>query len=155
MRYMSYQTLTTLVILFAVSFNMANLGLLGSLCLPKKVVSKTVSCPIHSANCCCPEICNPVMEPVVKKVCHDLQSSTRELERNSGSSSRPCFLKAGCGEKDLVGSAFVAKGFLPPAHVTLSHSWEATFLAGLLPSLPLAGFSPKPFHPPKHPCRFA
>ena len=156
MPYMLYQKPTTLVILLVVCFNMCDPGLFGSLFLPGKAVPKTVSCPLHSANCCCPEICTRVKKPVAKKACHDLHSSAREAQRKAGSSSRPCFLKAGCGEKDpLVSSAFFLRDFLPQLRVTISRSMEVSFLSDLLPSLPLAGFSPKPFHPPKRPCRFA
>jgi hypothetical protein len=142
---------SSIVLLFAFSLNTTNAGLLAEQFLHTKSKSKAASCPIHSLDCRCPEVCNLSLKPRAKSGCHGSPDSARKGQPISSSSSPSCFWKAGCGGRDDAGSpVYSLKEFLPQPSGKLAIELKVFFpVRSFHPDL-LHGYSPQLFHPPRN-----
>ena len=137
--------------LIAVCLSLTNIGLITSLCFSKKSTFKPANCPRHANHCCCPEVCTEVRKQAADKDCHPSKDSAPKAKTRSDSSFSVCFLKAGCGQQDLLmSSGLFQKDFLPQSRVISIAALEVSLLSDGLHLCVLSGYSAHFFHPPRN-----
>jgi hypothetical protein len=143
--------ISSIILLITFTLNSTYLGLLADRFFNSGSRSNTASCPVHSLDCRCPEVCNVSIKPRAKSGCHSSPDSTRNGQPFSSSSSPSCFLKAGCGGRDDAGSPVSSpKDFLPQLPGKLAFELIVFFPVRSFHSDLLHGYSPQLFHPPRN-----
>jgi hypothetical protein len=148
---MLVKKLASYSVLISICLSLANVGVIASMCFSKKFAFKRTICPLHANHCCCPEVCKDFQKQVADKECHRSTDSTPNSKTRSDSSSSVCFLKAGCGERDLLASSgLFQKDFLPQSRVISLAALDVSFLSDGLHFCVLPDYSSRFFHPPRN-----
>ena len=148
---MLVKKLASCLVLISICLSLANAGVIASIYFSEKSALKQTTCPLHTNHCCCPEVCKDFQKQVADKECHRSKDSTPNAKNRNDSSSSVCFLKAGCGERDLlVSSGLFQKDFLPQSRIISLAALKVSFLSDGLHFCVLPDHSSRFFHPPRN-----
>jgi hypothetical protein len=161
----SFNKTISLVLMLVFAVSTAQLGwMLREAPKPSKSL-QTVTCPFHSTQCCCPELCNRSRVSTAKRECHTpatrsvvsfvtpspgLRPPSPKGREAGGEGAGACMLRSGCNSPDLLtGSGSVLKDFLPESLERLSLQMPVSCFAFSLQSPTHGGYRSVLLQPPR------